>query len=826
LHVDDPNPLRNRWTASAYGVAGTLAISLAAVVWPLMADGMIGRSGYTDGFRQGYFWRVFYQHAIANGELPLWYPNIFMGIPYLGNPLSAAFYPFSTLFLLLPVEGAYKAFLILHLALAGLFMFVMARRFGLARAAALVAALAYMLNANFIGYAYGGLHAELSTLIWMPLALWAYDHVLKASARRMLWIAALSVIIALQILAGHPQRLFFSVMVLLLYGGWIAWNAERRAAVAVKAGGLLAVAGAFAALLAAVQVVPSWEAMQMSNRAPPMASGLSLDSPTLMGSLHPIRLVTLVVPDVFGNPVSLGPVRTDWLSAAMGDVHTLELQAYLGIAPLVFALFAFRHPLGPTTRFFRILVVVALVLAIGKYLLVYPLLLWSMPPLQIFRVPARFLSVVVFALAFLAGCGLQVFLDERGDSIRNSCRRWGRGLAVVAGSLVMAAIIGVVLRPVVHEFGNDILIYLYEVKHRARRLPLAVWQSLVDPAYRLALYGIVSAGCLFGAVAWLFLRRSAMALPPSWMPAAVVLLVAADLVPFGRKYMVTDDIGQDLVRSAEILSPIAQSDGSAYRILPYYAPSSDYVGSLLSPSDNAVVAFGLFSFGGYESYEFSQHAALADGLSQQLQSGATTLLDTLSIRWILSRDSISSPAIRLVKDGPIKVFENPNALPRAWICYSFHLVGNEEHALAALVRGDVDPHDAVVVTEDMPGLDRLTPGGGPCEPATLAGSEPNAVKLDVYARRIGIVVVSDMYVPGWKAYVDGVEARPGRANYSLKGVVVPEGVHDVQFRYEPASVRIGALLSLTGSCVLGLVAVIGNLGMLRRRRQASVRTRG
>src|SRR5439155_10438445 len=129
-----------------------------------------------------------------------------------------------------------------------------------------------------------------------------------------------------------------TIAVLLSYGLWWCVSGRRPLRVSARAITLLLGAIGLAVAVAAVQALPAWEAMQLSNRAPRALSRLSLDADTFMGSYHPLRLVTLFIPDVFGAAISLPDMHTDWLTLVTGDVHSLELQAYVGVLPLVLAL--------------------------------------------------------------------------------------------------------------------------------------------------------------------------------------------------------------------------------------------------------------------------------------------------------------------------------------------------------------------------------------------------------------------------------------------------------------------------------------------------------
>jgi uncharacterized membrane protein YfhO len=75
-------------------------------------------------------------------------------------------------------------------------------------------------------------------------------------------------------------------------------------------------------------------------------------------------------------------------------------------------------------------------------------------------------------------------------------------------------------------------------------------------------------------------------------------------------------------------------------------------------------------------------------------------------------------------------------------------------------------------------------------------------QLKVEAAQSSALVVGQIYYPGWKAWIDGEPARVVNANYALTGIVVPPGVHDVRFRFDPASFKFGLFISLASVVVL------------------------
>ncbi len=86
--------------------------------------------------------------------------------------------------------------------------------------------------------------------------------------------------------------------------------------------------------------------------------------------------------------------------------------------------------------------------------------------------------------------------------------------------------------------------------------------------------------------------------------------------------------------------------------------------------------------------------------------------------------------------------------------------------------------------------------------STKAGSYPDPAKLEATLEQPELVVLADSFYPGWRATIDGTPAPIVATNYLFRGVAAPAGTHRIRFAYVPASVRIGAALSLLGLVVL------------------------
>jgi hypothetical protein len=151
---------------------------------------------------------------------------------------------------------------------------------------------------------------------------------------------------------------------------------------------------------------------------------------------------------------------------------------------------------------------------------------------------------------------------------------------------------------------------------------------------------------------------------------------------------------------------------------------------------------------------------------------------------------------RLGDEGLYETYVNRNALPRAWSVESLVPVSGFDEVLMRLDHLWVNPaREAMLKAEDIERIGRRTFSVGEVAVEDLG---LNHVRISADFPGEGFLVLSDQHYPGWKAYVDGRETEIYEVNGIQRGVVVPEGRHNVEFRYRP----VGFLPLMALSCVL------------------------
>jgi uncharacterized membrane protein YfhO len=158
---------------------------------------------------------------------------------------------------------------------------------------------------------------------------------------------------------------------------------------------------------------------------------------------------------------------------------------------------------------------------------------------------------------------------------------------------------------------------------------------------------------------------------------------------------------------------------------------------------------------------------------------------------------------------------NPGALGNAWTVRNIKWVKNADEEMAALSEPDFYPGTVLVVDERYK---KLVPdnaiGADSSASIRLMSYSPNKL---VYASNSGssaVAVFSEIYYDdkkGWNAYLDGKPVEHFRGDYVLRAMVVPQGNHQIEFKFEPKSVVEGNKIAYAGSFLL-FAFVLGTFG--------------
>ena len=344
--------------------------------------------------------KYFLASSLRKGELPFWSKDIGTGFPLLAEGQIGTFYVFNLLYLLLPTWLAWNLNYVLAFLLALLGSFLFFRKLGLTDRASLFSAFSFAFSGSFISRI-----IHTSPLQAMSLMPWLFLTAKNFWEKPTKWHGAtFALVLAEQIFTGGFQWVFISLLGVFLF--FLTQFREERKGDLPRKMSLLMVAVVGAAMIAAPQLLPTWEMRQESQRK----TGLQQEEIFFFPYGYE-DFITFVLPNYFGTPKEgtyLLPLKVYW-----------ENTAYLGLSPLLFLVMAVVQKKKSSWQWsFLFLGVFTALLATGTKSPFYFLL--TLPGFNNFRVPSRFLLLTAFSICGLAGAGLDWFLSTISRKLKST----------------------------------------------------------------------------------------------------------------------------------------------------------------------------------------------------------------------------------------------------------------------------------------------------------------------------------------------------------------------------------------------------------------------
>lgn len=702
-------------------------------------------------------WLEFAARELRRGNLPFWNPYIFCGSPFLAANQSGLFSLWHWLYFLFPGPATLAWIQLVKASAAALGAALALRRLGVKHWAGILLAAVYPLGGFMITW----MQYPLSgTAVWLPWVFWSTLGALQRPGLKN--SLPLTLTVALLCLAGHLET---AAHVLIGTG---IFAALTLAAICHRCGvsgairrslwaGLAVVAGL---ALAAPQIVPTLEYVRQCRRVQLRAQG-EIEQ-TLKHRDQWLECFRLLQPYVFGSRERGSfELRTVCINESGANGFVGASTALLAVAGLL---------LGGG----RVLPLVLTALLCAGPALRLPVLQYieNVPPLNVMN-NARLLLITGWCVLCLAA----LFLD-----------RLARGrpevpwLMCFAGLVVGGGVLGIVVLadPPVR------LLHTYTVEHwpwfRWRLLPTAV--ASLSLGIGLFLKEFIN-------------RKSAL------LAVLVAVVPLGETVALAYGYNPLVDPGTFYPRT-ELINALMSRTDDRFRVVGF--------SGALAP--NLGMVYGFRDIRGYDAADPEPYVSFLVRANPKVRPRPYAALarywltpgpvaNMLSVRWIVTDRYLDLPGwFREGKFGSLYLYENLDALPRAYVPRHAVKVPPGEQEVAAVLSDDFDPRETVVIAGPAP-----VPEGVARGTVEILEESTDEVLLCVRARTRCVVVLADAWAPGWQVSVDGKPAAPLRANAVLRAVTVSAGHHHVRWRYVAPGFHTG--LAICAVAIVGLALVVG-----------------
>jgi hypothetical protein len=769
---------RPRFGTKSITSASILAVWLAAALaWPLS-----GQVVPWDSKNHFYPMFRFLGRTFADGFFPMWNPYHFGGHPTIADPQSLIFTPTLALFAFIAPKAsmfAFDAMVYAHLLMGGLATGFLCLRRRFSAPAALLAAAMFMMG----GSAAARLQhtGMIVSYAFLPLALLALEECLdRRSMVLALGFGAAAGLMAL----GRDQIAFFGCLILLGAAAKSACENGRPLAWLREHWLYLLAMTVTGIVIVAVPVILTLQFLKGSNR-PEIGYGLAV-----MGSLPPQSFATLLFPNVFGtldNSVNYwgpGPLTVpdgSWTDRSINYVFAGTLPALL----LLWHGFAGRRALGRGLRFFAIVGALALVYALGRFTPVFEPLFDLVPGVDLYRRPADATFVLNFAFAMLAAALLDRFCREGLPRLRVP--------GALSPLLIVLAILSVVGALAI---SLDLSVKAGRTAYASREIlagfaiaaaGVLVMVRAATPRARL-LAATAIAAITSGE---LVLRHAASAIDAE--PAAYYSAYGA-MSPWERAGL------------AALKKAIAErkQEGARPRVEILGLAHGWQNVSMIEKIEDTL-GYNALRIADYEQLTGSGENAVDLHLRQfpeTFRGWRSRLANLLGLEFlVLDRPIENLPSdyprpddVTQIYGGPgIYVYHLGNAAPRAYVANKLISV-DESDVIESGEIPDFDRSYEALVDErslkDLHGKYGLDHGAEPAHGEALVrivSYKRNYVIIEADTDKPGVLVLHDLFYPGWEATIDDDPARILRVNLLFRGVELPRGRHIVTFRFNPLS---------------------------------------
>ncbi len=765
-----------------------LALLPALFFWRLIAPNPTDRMNISTGdFTEQYYpLRSYAAQESAARQLPLWNPSLYGGQPALADIQSGALYPpqvFEVVVLDWLGQGfpvwALELQVIAHFSWAAVGAYLFGRRLAWragaiprkARFAGTVVSLVYTYSGYLTGFPVQQM-TILEVSAWAPWVLLAMDLLGRRLETRDLRLKAGGLVLAglllgLSLLPGHPQTSLYVVYFAVAYyifrvlSQWFA-NGTQQSSVSprqslvgylIPAVGYLLLALLLGLALAGAQLLPTWEFIAQSTRA-----NLTYEQASFGLPVH--ELVSLIYPGYFGGS-----------------------PPYVGILPLI--LIGLAWALGRPRRdvfFWTVAGLLALLLALGSNTFLYPLFYLVAPGFDAVRHQERAFLVYALSAAVLSGYGALVLVTPLDRIRRARLGRFERRGRIVFGvALALTAL----------------FFYGWKTSEHA---------DLFGGVLRHHVFGLT----LLGGSLILLALRPTRALTRTWGMVLVAGWIAFNLFTINWRFNLEAPGPTGPFAPTALTEFLRVETGSTEAKQPVRIASA----GLLPGGPGAASVYGLQDIIGNTPL----HLAAIEAFEEQVPEWRRWQL--LNVHYVLSDRDLGGPGLVQVfpsgdaAENGTRVYAMGDPFPRAWVVHAIEVIPDDEAALARLSADEFDLRQVAVVAEPLG--DDLS-GSAVGSTALITAFAPNELSVEVDAASDGLLVLSEVYYPGWRASVDGQPARLLRTNVLLRGVPVPEGHHTVRVWYRPASVRLGWVTSGLALVLIGAVAVWHLIGGVHLR---------
>lgn len=719
----------------------------------------------------------------------------------MGDGQSAVMYPLTWLYTLLPMGDAFSVMVLLVPFLTMVFTYLLLRHFKLSQSGSIFGAITFAFSGVMSVWMEEN-PAVSQSMIWLPLLVLLVDLLITNPKR--LWFFLFSITTAVMMSSGFLQMCIYELIFIAAFSLFRIVQLQLSGEKTAKRIFMVFLAGLTGLLLVSPYLALTWESYRLSPRE--FAKIPEIRTIFLVQWSH---IISLFNPDWLGNPGSYNYKN-------IGSYYDKIL--FIGVIPLLFALFKLFLKKNPLERFLIIMAGVTMFFGFSS-----PVTQWLFDqpiPILSSMLPSRIFYLSTFALSLFAAFGFehakrQEFFDKLPILLRSV------GIFYLSIIIVIEMFIIVALT----EY-NLPTFELGRIAHTVREYIVVSLtqspdiQSIVSRNVFVSI--ILTAGSIMA-----FLIAKRFTVSRIFLPVLFILLTAVSAWYFSnksyyfgeRQFMYPDNplltelqqrAGMNRIAFADDLSRIKSSFNVPFEL---YSPEglnpvfAHRYGQLIkSPLIHGKLTNDIPRISVDLDLKRPATDATASAMTKKLLSllNISHIVESKTGTWY---EKTYPTHIQVWENDYFRLWKNPDAFPRAYMVSTIETIRNPQEILTRMYDEQFDLHTTAIVEEP---LTLPLSVNQAMEPSVveITNYRLNDVTMQVQTPNGGLLFLSDTYAPGWKAQVDGVETPVYRTNFIFRGVMVPTGTHTVTMYYEPQSFIFGIYGMGAGLMLLATMMVV------------------
>ncbi|MBK6536388.1 MAG: YfhO family protein [Ignavibacteria bacterium] len=784
--------------------------------------------------------RTFLDDAKKSGVFPLWVPYIFMGMPNFPiisyNPRSYDFFYFIW-------DSVYGAItnsstngvlpVILYYAIFGIGFYLYSNYKFKNKLIALYCALTATFATDFIQRIVVGHNTKVLALAFFPLILLFLDKLIDSfddksksvfSFQNLINLALLALMLHIQLNSNHIQMIFYAYLMLGIYLLYlIIYRVVKKTQISgiIKSGIFFVIAALLAVAMNADVMMTMKEYNKYSMRGEPgieakidkkVADDQPLDYQYATNwSFSPGEVITFLLPYYYG----FGDVEIQGQKANLywGQMPFTTNPMYFGVIVLILAVtgifYNFRK--NPFVQAMTVISVVFLFMSFGRnFSLIYDLFFNYFPYFSSFRAPVMIHHFMNIAIVILSGFGLKSVIEiVKGKTDSEKLKKLCYVFFGIAGLMFLISIVGFEGSYTDSVSTSSLAEKLKQQGATAQQISQYIKQQIIPNAYANSISDLRLHAFFIALVAGLMFMYATNKVSVKIFLAGTILIAVIDLWNVNFKTLHWDNPGETKNAFAEtdftnwLLK--TNPDTYTYRV-------AEFNGGRLT-TDNTMAYYRLHSFNGYHGAKIRIYQDAVD-----VAEGENPLLLTLGgVKYIISDKPLQDTSFVQVFKGTKFIYENKNFIPKAFFADGYK-VEKDITILNNIREMNFDPRKVAFLEKD---INQKIDKPDSTASVKLVKGDIHSLEYEVNATGNNLLVFSEIYLPfGWKAYIDGKESEIHKTDYILRSLVVPQGKHKVEFRYEPAVYYTGKSVSIGANVLLGIILLAGVFGYATNKKKS------